>query len=1421
LSKATTWTAVLTASLVALAARPSAAQTISVVGATEKVYENDTSLPGPTTSATLYAARNEFEGFQVVIQGPSSGISITPDVLRGPGGYQIVPSSYHVQGNIMIYRELFSSLPPPNKSATDSAAKEGNAPDALVPQYDEFYQEQRNTAISSIVLGQNAVYFIDIHVPDDATPGVYTGRIIVNHDGTSTPVSVNLTVWPFKLESTSHLPTSYGFGWNPVSSQYPLLRGASGTPTLAEAHVRHAIMGLNHRITIMVMDYGASFVGLSGRTLYHDQFRALINGQVNTLLAGARPTSLAYQGADDRSELGDWRDFFNSPSNGWGNLLYDYADEPGVITTWCDLYNRSNAAAAAGVRMMTTTTIANVRDTTHHNCSNSAIDENKISVFIPNVTQVQDGSMGTGQNSLGQYSSWKTAGKEIWEYQSCNSWGCGGRTPTGYPSTATDHSAIRARAMEWITFRNGLTGELYWNAVYSWLPQHPPLDPWTDQNYSYGNGDGTLLFPGVASSSRVGGDHDIPLASLRLKMIREGMEDYEYMYILGTLGDASYANSQIDSVFSTAHSVTGVNPSTLYAARQNLACKIIQDQHPTWSCTDPGTWGTDASPMLTVSFAGAGAGTITSTPPGISCRSDGGTTCQASFPSGTLVTLNATADAGSTFSGYTGDCTGTSCTLTMSASKSVMASFTKPCSGSDCFNRADSPNLGSNWNTYQPALQVLNGQATNSDANGKAAQWLTSIGPDQDVAVDCKVTGSGSNCGLMARWTDANNHYYAYLDAGLASVDLWRVQGGTLTSLGSAARTISVGIFYHLRLLAQGTSISLYFNNEGTPAISVTDTALTTGNYGGLHAFALAAQTVWYSSFDIKVPSPPSLNATVTKSGTGAGTVTSTPAGINCGNSCSAPFSAGTVVTVTAAPASGSSFVGFSGGCTSSTASCTFTITANTIVDAAFTINDFAIAASPSSNFAQQGGSASYAISTTVTSGAAQTVSFSASGFPTGATASFSPPSVTAGGGSTMTIAVGSSTPPGPYTISVIGTGSSTTHGTSVTLQVTAPAVPVASLTDSFAGPIDSTKWTVSATAGTASASGGILTLTPNAGTSSAAVYVTSVGTYTLYNSQASSKVLGVVDSGGNINNKFTLRASGNQNELGWLYESGTLYAYYRVNGVETDTASLSYSASSHAYWRVRQSGSSIYWETSPDGVTYTVQASTLTSNVPFSLDTIQVEFNLKAFGTGAATAAPAKYYNLNRTPALVSSVTDPFTGPIDSTKWTVSATAGTATASGGILTLSPNAGPSAAIYVTSVGSYSLNGSQTSTKVVAVVDPGGNINNKFIVRAPGNQNELGWQYEHGILYAYYRVNGVETDPGQVTYSAATHAYWRVRQSGTSVYWETSPDGVNYTVQASVVTGNIPFPLDAVQLEFNVKAFGAATAAPAKYSNLNQ
>jgi hypothetical protein len=69
---------------------------------------------------------------------------------------------------------------------------------------------------------------------------------------------------------------------------------------------------------------------------------------------------------------------------------------------------------------------------------------------------------------------------------------------------------------------------------------------------------------------------------------------------------------------------------------------------------------------------------------------------------------------------------------------------------------------------------------------------------------------------------------------------------------------------------------------------------------------------------------------TVGRTGTGAGTVTSSPAGIACGPTCSTAYPVGTAVTLTALPASGSVFSGWSGtGCTG-TDPCTFA--GNTLV---------------------------------------------------------------------------------------------------------------------------------------------------------------------------------------------------------------------------------------------------------------------------------------------------------------------------------------------------------------------------------------------------------------------------------------------------------------------------------------------------------
>ncbi len=87
------------------------------------------------------------------------------------------------------------------------------------------------------------------------------------------------------------------------------------------------------------------------------------------------------------------------------------------------------------------------------------------------------------------------------------------------------------------------------------------------------------------------------------------------------------------------------------------------------------------------------------------------------------------------------------------------------------------------------------------------------------------------------------------------------------------------------------------------------------------------------------------LTLTVTKAGTGSGTVTSSPSGISCGSTCSASFASGTQVTLTASPADGSTFAGWSGGGCTGTGTCVVTLTAATTVTATFntSTNNFAL----------------------------------------------------------------------------------------------------------------------------------------------------------------------------------------------------------------------------------------------------------------------------------------------------------------------------------------------------------------------------------------------------------------------------------------------------------------------------------------------
>jgi hypothetical protein len=83
----------------------------------------------------------------------------------------------------------------------------------------------------------------------------------------------------------------------------------------------------------------------------------------------------------------------------------------------------------------------------------------------------------------------------------------------------------------------------------------------------------------------------------------------------------------------------------------------------------------------------------------------------------------------------------------------------------------------------------------------------------------------------------------------------------------------------------------------------------------------------------------PNFTLTVTPGGTGKGLVTSSPAGITCGSTCSASFFSGETVTLTASASTGSTFTGWSGGVCTGTAPCQVTVTADTNVTATFKKN--------------------------------------------------------------------------------------------------------------------------------------------------------------------------------------------------------------------------------------------------------------------------------------------------------------------------------------------------------------------------------------------------------------------------------------------------------------------------------------------------
>ena len=315
-----------------------------------------------------------------------------------------------------------------------------------------------------------------------------------------------------------------------------------------------------------------------------------------------------------------------------------------------------------------------------------------------------------------------------------------------------------------------------------------------------------------------------------------------------------------------------------------------------------------------VAVATSGEGRVTSAPAGIDC----GTSCAASFKTGSAVTLTAVPAAGWSFAGWGGACQGvTPCSLAIDGPKSVEATFSPPSF------RLTVAAAGSGSVTSDPA-GISCGATCSALFPSGSAVTLTAAG-DGFAGWGGACSGSGPTCtvtmsaarAVTALWSDATAQPLAVSVSGPGSVRSDR--GGVLC--GSACATAIPG--GAVTLTATPSAGSRFTGWSGACSGTARTCALTMS----------AARAV----VAVFAKAPASYPLAVTASGQGV--VTSEPAGIRCKPTCTASIKTGSTLVLTAVAAKRWTFVRWAGACTGRKPTCNLVMSGARTVAATFARN--------------------------------------------------------------------------------------------------------------------------------------------------------------------------------------------------------------------------------------------------------------------------------------------------------------------------------------------------------------------------------------------------------------------------------------------------------------------------------------------------
>lgn len=457
-------------------------------------------------------------------------------------------------------------------------------------------------------------------------------------------VPIRLTVRPFALPSTSSLRSIFLINPWDVCAPRPGYTGAyvelaradrSGCDPAKEGSWRvfrrFAQLGLRNRITIanpyptpqmrapgrapVVPDPARPGAPRTTAEAFTAYVKPLLDGHGGLgVLPGARLTALTTQWncildpGRGRDCLADWRRFMAThAADAAPRFLPWVCDEPqfsgdahqtpwGRLIGWqmtrqhapCESLRARARAGWPHVPVKITTPIDDPGLYPDGAVDPSKLGSDAVDVLTPDVTSLVTRTRGSTRSRYEAFV--RRPGTELWLYLACPTAGCDpGRTDpkavrdpayAGWPSYSIDQPASQASAMGWMAFLYGVSGESYFDTT-SGFGEGPGFQHGIEGFGS--NGDGQLFYPGrVRVRHRSGTVTELlPFESIRLKRIREGREDYEYLRLLEACGRRSDALAVVERLYGDPDQAmfqTTVSQAQLDGARAELAELIVRNR---------------------------------------------------------------------------------------------------------------------------------------------------------------------------------------------------------------------------------------------------------------------------------------------------------------------------------------------------------------------------------------------------------------------------------------------------------------------------------------------------------------------------------------------------------------------------------------------------------------------------------------------------------------------------------------------------------------------------------------------------------------------------------------------------------------------------------------------------------------------------